>query len=107
MISHHGESGMQKFKFSKNGAELNVLCLGAHPDDIEIGCGGTILKLIDEVDRVRFNWVVFSGDEKRRKEAQKSAETFLDKKKLNKLDIQDYKESYFPFSGAVIKDHFE
>lgn len=100
-------AGMLKFRFSEKGSEMIVLCLGAHPDDIEIGCGGTILRLIDEVDEVQFNWIVFSGDEKRRKEAQKSADTFLIKNKLKKLDIQIFRESYFPYTGAFIKDYFE
>jgi LmbE family N-acetylglucosaminyl deacetylase len=98
---------MLKFKFSEKGSEINVLCLGAHSDDIEIGCGGTILKLIDEVDGIKFNWVVFSGDEKRRKETQKSAETLLSKKNLKKLEIKNFRESYFPFNGTYIKEYFE
>jgi LmbE family N-acetylglucosaminyl deacetylase len=98
---------MLKFRFSDEGSEISVLCLGAHSDDIEIGCGGTILKLIDEVDGIQFNWVVFSGDENRRKEAQKSADAFLGKKNLKKLEIKDFRESYFPYVGAQVKDYFE
>ncbi|MCX6653743.1 MAG: PIG-L family deacetylase [Candidatus Bathyarchaeota archaeon] len=98
---------MLKFRFLEKSPEMNVLCLGAHPDDIEIGCGGTILKLIEEVDEVHFNWIVFSGDEKRVKEAQKSANTFINKKNLEKLDIKNFRESYFPYDGAYIKDYFE
>jgi LmbE family N-acetylglucosaminyl deacetylase len=97
-------AGMLKFRFTEKDSEMNVLCIGAHPDDIEIGCGGTILKLIEEVDGVHFNWVVLSGDENRKEEAQKSAGTFLIKKKLKKLDIQNFRESYFPYDGAYLKD---
>lgn len=96
-----------KFSFLEKGSETNVLCLGAHPDDIEIGCGGTVLRLIDEHDEAQFTWIVFSGDEKRRKEAQKSADAFFPKKRLRKLCIQTFRESYFPYEGAGIKDYFE
>jgi LmbE family N-acetylglucosaminyl deacetylase len=84
-----------------------ILCLGSHADDIEIGCGGTILRLIDEMDNTRFYWVVFSGDKKRSEEAYVSANAFLKEAKSKKIDIQQFRESYFPFVGAPIKDYFE
>ncbi|RME19171.1 MAG: PIG-L family deacetylase, partial [Candidatus Zixiibacteriota bacterium] len=48
---------------------LNLLCLGAHSDDIEIGCGGTVLRLLEELHKVDVHWVVFSGNDTRRKES--------------------------------------
>lgn len=54
-----------------------VLCLGAHSDDIEIGCGGTILNLIEMYPKVNITWVVFGATGEREKEALKSAENFL------------------------------
>ena len=98
---------MLQLKFFEKNQKLNILCLGAHPDDIEIGCGGTILRLIEEVKDAQFYWAVFSGDTKRCKEAYGSANTFLMKAKSKKIDIQKFKESYFPFVGADIKDYFE
>ncbi|MGC2297879.1 MAG: PIG-L family deacetylase, partial [Acidobacteriaceae bacterium] len=53
----------------KDGA-LKVLCLGSHSDDIEIGCGGTILRLIDQYPRCTFHWVVFNAMGVRKGEAQ-------------------------------------
>lgn len=82
-----------------------ILCLGAHPDDIEIGCGGTLLRIIDEVPRVELYWVVFSGNEIRQKEATESATNFLAKTK--KVITKNYRESYFPYVGDKIKDYFE
>jgi LmbE family N-acetylglucosaminyl deacetylase len=98
---------MLKVRFFEENQKPNILCLGAHPDDIEIGCGGTILRLTEQVPETQFCWVVFSGDEKRGKEACESAKLFLKKVKNKKIEVQDFKESYFPFVGAKIKDFFE
>ena len=97
---------MLKFKFLERSPRLNVLCLGSHPDDIEIGCGGTILRLVERGD-VQFYWSVLSGNAKRGKEAWEGANAFLENVKLKKIDIQQFRESYFPFVGAHIKDYFE
>jgi LmbE family N-acetylglucosaminyl deacetylase len=97
---------MLKIKFLEKSPRLNVLCLGSHPDDIEIGCGGTILRLVERSD-VQFYWSVLSGNAKRGKEAWEGANAFLESAKLKKIDIQQFRESYFPFVGAHIKDYFE
>jgi LmbE family N-acetylglucosaminyl deacetylase len=98
---------MHKLSFHEKDAEMNVLCIGSHPDDIEIGCGGAILRLIGELEKVQFTWIVLSGDENRRKEAKKSVDIFLNKKNLKKFEIKNFRESYFPYNGAEIKDYFE
>ena len=69
---------MKSTDFSLN-SKPRVLCLGAHPDDIEIGCGATILRLINEAPEAEFYWVVFSGNTQRHTEATKSAAHFLKK----------------------------
>jgi LmbE family N-acetylglucosaminyl deacetylase len=84
-----------------------ILCLGAHPDDIEIGCGGTILRIMEEAPDSEFLWVVFSGDQKRRAEALQSATSFLRKADQKKVVVEEFRDSYFPFIGAQIKDYFE
>lgn len=84
-----------------------VLCLGAHADDIEIGCGRTILKLAAAHPAAEFHWVVFSASPERANEAQQSFERFLGKTRLRKIRISNFRESFFPYSGAPIKNDFE
>jgi LmbE family N-acetylglucosaminyl deacetylase len=84
-----------------------VLCLGAHSDDIEIGCGGTILKLLEEHPGLKFHWVVFSATPERKKEAQKSAELFLKGAKSPAVAIENFRDSFFPYDGAAIKEFFQ
>ena len=94
-------------KFSGQSQRLKILCLGAHADDIEIGCGGTILRIIEETQNAHFYWAVFSGNAERLKEAQESANTFLENAGSKKIVVHQFKESYFPFIAASIKDCFE
>jgi LmbE family N-acetylglucosaminyl deacetylase len=98
---------MFNIRFFGESKKPKILCLGAHADDVEIGCGGTILRLISEVPEVQFYWVVFSGGSKRAKEAHQSANFFLRGAGSKVITVQDYRESYFPFFGADIKDFFE
>jgi LmbE family N-acetylglucosaminyl deacetylase len=85
---------------------LKVLCIGAHADDIEIGCAGTIQRLLNEYEP-KITWVVLSGNETRRLEARKSANYFLPKESGHKIIINEFKQSYFPYIGSEIKDYFE
>jgi LmbE family N-acetylglucosaminyl deacetylase len=96
---------VHKFQLFSNYSRPKILCLGAHADDIEIGCGGTILKLVHDYPGAEFYWVVFSAEGLRREEAQGSAEAFLGNT-TKIVDILDFKDSYFPFVGANIKDYF-
>jgi LmbE family N-acetylglucosaminyl deacetylase len=86
---------------------LEILCLGAHCDDIEIGCGGTVLRLVEQFPTARFRWVVLSSDDVRAAEAQRAAEHFLAGAGKQDVRIERFRESYFPWVGAEIKDYFE
>jgi LmbE family N-acetylglucosaminyl deacetylase len=86
---------------------LRVLCLGAHSDDIEIGCGGTILRLLAQRHNVEVRWVVFAASPARRLEGERSAEMFLRKAVKKEIVVRDFKESFFPYIGSEIKEYFE
>lgn len=86
---------------------MELLCLGAHADDIEIGCGGTILRLLSQNYTLKVTWVVFSASKEREREARQSASLFLGKAKQIEIMVNDFRDGYFPFDGAQIKDFFE
>ncbi len=99
---------MLKLQFSKTDqGPLRALFLGAHSDDIEIGCGGTILRMIRENPNIGITWVVFSALGERGEEARKSAEDFLKDVKQKQIIVHGFKDGYFPHRGAEIKDIFE
>lgn len=84
-----------------------VLCLGAHSDDIEIGCGATILRLIQQQPDLQIYWLVFSARGTRAREAKQSAGEFLSGVRSRKIRTMTFKESYFPSEWPAIKDVFE
>lgn len=86
---------------------FHVLCLGAHCDDIEIGCGATLMKMVSEHPSIVVTWVVFSSDPVRAAEARESASRILGDSVSSDLSIFEYRNGYFPYNGAEIKDCFE
>ncbi len=95
---------MMPFKFNGVGS---ILCLGAHSDDIEIGCGGTIRKLLRERPDLSVVWVVFSAEGARSREAKASAETFLQGVGSRKIIVKNFRASFFPFQAEAIKEFIE
>jgi len=92
---------------SRNGSPRKVLCLGAHADDIEIGAGGAILRLCDQYDDLEVFWVVFAASGPRGAEARKSASVFLKKAYRKTVVVKSFRDGFFPFQGARIKEYFE
>jgi LmbE family N-acetylglucosaminyl deacetylase len=88
-------------------APFKILCLGSHSDDIEIGCGGTILRLLSGNSNIEVVWVVFSSNDEREWEARKSAELFLGQAKRKEITVNDFRDGFFPFDGPKIKEFFE
>jgi len=95
-----------KIKFDKN-TPLRILCLGAHCDDIEIGAGGTLLKLIREYQIEQVIWVVFASNEIRKLEAITSAELFLSNVENKKIIVNSFRDGFLPYQGEEIKEYFE
>jgi LmbE family N-acetylglucosaminyl deacetylase len=87
--------------------DIRILCLGAHCDDIEIGCGGTILTLLEKYAHAEVHWVVFSSDSRREKEARSSAGKFLGKAWRSRIKIEKFRNGFFPYIGGDIKEYFE
>jgi len=90
-----------------NDSSPTILCLGAHSDDIEIGCGGTILKLINTYPTANVTWIVFSAKDTRINEAKASAASFLVGSQNRRIIVKDFRDGFFPYIGADIKRFFE
>ena len=82
---------------------LTILCLGCHADDIEIGCGGTVLRLGEQYPHCVFHWVVFSAHGIREAEANRAAALFVDSTRLRGPLLKNFRDGFMPFEGAEIK----
>jgi len=89
------------------GSPFRVLCLGAHSDDIEIGCGGTILRLLEENPATEIHWVVCGASGPRKAEAVESTNIFLAGARKKEVLIGQFRDGYLPGMWTEIKDFFE
>jgi LmbE family N-acetylglucosaminyl deacetylase len=85
---------------------LKILCLGSHSDDIEIGCGGTVLSLAEQYPGVEFHWVVFSAVGVRGSEARRAADLFAGTR-LRRPVFKTFQDGFMPYLGADVKTIFE
>ena len=92
-----GESGLSVSR---------VLCLGAHADDIEIGCGGTLMVLLARQPGVAVDWVVLSADDERERETRGAADRLLDQAGERSVTVERFRERYFPYDPAL-KEFFD
>jgi LmbE family N-acetylglucosaminyl deacetylase len=93
---------MLRLALSAGGQPLRVLCVGAHCDDIEIGCGGTLLQLQQTSAPLTIDWAILSGTQERRSEAISSMEQFVAPRHRGSLTFGDLPDANFPadYSGA-------
>jgi LmbE family N-acetylglucosaminyl deacetylase len=89
------------------GRPPTILFLGAHCDDIEIGCGGTILRLRESMPEAEIRWLILSSNDERRRETMASAGRFLGDRAEALVRIESFRDGFLPYSGADVKDVFE
>jgi hypothetical protein len=89
----------------KSGAALRILCIGAHSDDIEIGCGGTILRWATQYPNCEFHWVVFNAIGTRETEARRAAQLFAGSLLKGPL-LKTFHDGFMPYMGGEVKIFF-
>jgi LmbE family N-acetylglucosaminyl deacetylase len=99
---------MRPLHFLGSGSgELRILVVGCHSDDIEIGCGGTLLRLLDSHRSAVVRWVVMSARDERANEARASAEALLHEASESEIILHDFADGFLPYSGPAVKESFE
>ena len=100
---------MRQLFLQQSGAPkaLNILCLGAHCDDIDIGCGGTLLKLLERHPGTHVHWVVFASTPQRERELRASARRLLRRAASARVTAHTFRDGFFPAQYAQIKETFE
>ena len=77
--------------------------MGAHCDDIEIGCGGTIQRLVEWYPNLEMRWMVLSSNEERSAETRKSASRLGIADPNKSVRIESFKDGFLPYEGAELK----
>ena len=85
----------------------HILAIGCHADDIEIGCGGTLLTLLEQRDDITVTWVVLAADGDRAGEAERSAASFLEGAHESRVIVKPFRDGFLPYLGPVVKEFFE
>ena len=98
---------MLELRFATTSQPPTILLLGAHCDDIEIGCGGTVMQLAQKHPGARFVWVTLSSDGERAAETRRAATLVLGGVKQPVVRVETFRGSYFPHCGLELKDYFE
>jgi LmbE family N-acetylglucosaminyl deacetylase len=84
-----------------------VLAIGCHADDIEIGCGGTLLSLTRTIPGLEVDWVVLAAPSERGDEARASASDFLTAAGTARIEVHDFRDGFLPYVGGEVKERFE
>jgi LmbE family N-acetylglucosaminyl deacetylase len=86
---------------------LRLLCIGAHSDDLEIGCGGTVMTWLASTRGIEVTWVVLSAEGARASEARRSARALLTRAVAPKVVIATFRDGYLPGQYIDVKSFFE
>jgi LmbE family N-acetylglucosaminyl deacetylase len=89
------------------GRSPTILFLGAHCDDIEIGCGGTALRIVDRFPDADVHWVVFTSSTQRSLEAEAAANVILRGVRRSSVDVKKFRDGFLPYVGFEVKESFE
>jgi LmbE family N-acetylglucosaminyl deacetylase len=98
---------MKPLDLARPGERLSVLCLGAHSDDIEIGCGATLLGWMERGVQLEVHWVVLSAVGERAEEARASAQEILGGAAHSAVELGQFRDGFFPYQGTELKEWFE
>lgn len=98
---------MLHFRFESLARAPTILLLGAHCDDIEIGCAGTVMRLVKQYPGARFVWVTLSADAERETETRAAAQRLLAGAENPQIHVQHFRGSYLPQEWPALKDYFE
>ena len=90
-----------------SGGPLRLLCIGAHSDDLEIGCGGTLLTWLRSSRPVHVTWVVLTAQGEREREARRSATALLRGAASIDLVLGSFRDGFLPTQHAEVKQFFE
>lgn len=86
---------------------LRLLVTGAHADDIEIGCGASLVRLLREHPSCHVDWLVATACGERAAEARASADAYLSHVSSSRVHIWDFRDGFLPYEGGRLKDRFE
>jgi len=98
---------MKGLSILEGAGPLRVLALGAHADDIEIGCGGTLLRLVAQRRQLDVVWVVLAATPERAAEARASAAAILEGVAAPRVLVGDHRDGYLPYAGEAVKVELE
>ena len=90
-----------------NVTRRRILAIGCHADDIEIGCGGTLLSLVEQGSPLDITWVVLTAEGQREREARASAVAFLGGAQRLEIITRPFRDGFLPYIGAEVKEFLE
>jgi LmbE family N-acetylglucosaminyl deacetylase len=90
----------------EDGKPRRILCIGAHCDDIEIGCGGTLLQMQKSGPKPIIDWIVLTGEDARRAETRSAMEMLIEPSCRGELLFGGFPDSRLPTAYGALKDFF-